>query len=160
MAMKQGTYTSSTSLYSNLEVRVFGCPASMCLPASLLASACLVVTSTFSNPWLNFSAACSKRLMLSTRKDPCKYGLFGGVGEGLPGGVSGGLGEVGGIGMTTSVGAIILAKELCWRTKMRKVKNMVFSREMKYTCKINWRWSYNMDCNIDGQVKSEVRTRL
>ena len=100
------------------------------------------------------------RLVLSTREDPCKHGLLGGVGEGLPGGVSGGLGEVGGIGTTASVGAIVLAQEICWRTKMRKAKNMAVSRKMKYSCKVDWRWRYNMDCDIDGQLKSEVRTGL
>jgi len=58
------------------------------------------------------------------------------------------------------MGAIVLAKELCRRTKMCKAKNMAVSRKMKYSCKVDWRWSYNMDCNINGQVKGEVRTGL
>jgi len=43
---------------------------------------------------------------------------------------------------------------------MCKAKNMAVSRKMKYSCKVDWRWSYNMDCNINGQVKGEVRTGL
>ena len=84
----------------------------------------LVVASTFFNAWVNFSTAYSKRSMVSTRGDPCTRGLFGGVCKGLPGGVSGGRGEVGGIGTTTSVGAMVLVLEQCQRTKMFQVSAM------------------------------------
>ena len=75
----------------------------------------LVVASTFFNAWVNFSTACSKRSMVSTRGDPYTRGLFGGVCERLPGGVSGGRGEVVGFG-TTLMGAIISAEKWPSRT--------------------------------------------
>jgi len=84
----------------------------------------LVVASTFSSAGVDFSTACSKHSTISTRGDPYTRGLFGGVREGLPGGVSGGRGEVGGCG-TKSMGAIVSAFERLPKTEVYEANNIV-----------------------------------
>lgn len=71
-----------------------------------LVSLVLFLASSFSNARTNFLIVCSKRLILLTYSGTCTRGLSSGIYAGLPGGVSGGRGEVDGFGIT-SIGAIV-----------------------------------------------------